>query len=463
MKKNINRIAFFNFLSVLLLQGISLISAPLFSRLLGTAGYGDLSSFNVWVTMVMTVLSLQSHVTVVNARQDFPEQEQAAYQSSVMSLSLLSFALGSGLLLALSGPISAALNISRLLLALVLVEAFGQFCVNFLSNKFTYEFKADRNMLLSVLIAVANLGVSLLLVLNMPAQQRYFGRILGNVLVYGVVGLAGCLWILRRGKRRYSPRYWKFCLVIGVPLIFQNLAYSVLGSSDVLMLKQIAGATQSGIYSYAFTLAGVMYTLYSALNTSWVPFFFDDMKQNRREDVVRRGRNYLELYTVLSMGFVLLVREVFRVYADADFWPGVGLIPLFVANYFGNVLCTFPVNYEILHKKTTVVAAATVTAAVANVALNYFLIHMLGMVGAAVATLLARILQLGIHLWYTHRILGREDYPFAFRDNLLSSAALAGDIGLFSLTPDAWYLRWPLGAVLGLWELRRIWKRRSLL
>jgi len=121
------------------------------------------------------------------------------------------------------------------------------------------------------------------------------------------------------------------------------------------------------------------------------------------------------------------------------------------------------VNYEILHKKTTVVAAATVTAAVANVALNYFLIHMLGMVGAAVATLLARILQLGIHLWYTHRILGREDYPFAFRDNLLSSVALAGAIGLFYLTPDAWYLRWPLGAALGLWELRRIWKRRSLL
>ena len=38
MKKSINRIAFFNFLSILLLQGISLISAPLFSRLLSTDG-----------------------------------------------------------------------------------------------------------------------------------------------------------------------------------------------------------------------------------------------------------------------------------------------------------------------------------------------------------------------------------------------------------------------------------------
>ena len=35
MKKDINRITFFNFLSILLLQGIAMISAPLFSRLLG--------------------------------------------------------------------------------------------------------------------------------------------------------------------------------------------------------------------------------------------------------------------------------------------------------------------------------------------------------------------------------------------------------------------------------------------
>ena len=57
MKKNINRIAFFNFLSMLLLQGISLISSPLFSRLLGTEGYGNLASFSTWAGIAVTVLS----------------------------------------------------------------------------------------------------------------------------------------------------------------------------------------------------------------------------------------------------------------------------------------------------------------------------------------------------------------------------------------------------------------------
>ena len=315
MKKSINRIAFFNFLSVLLLQGISFISAPLFSRLLSTDGYGNLASFSTWAGIAATVLSLQTFVTIANARVEFPEQEQPAYQSASMALSLLSFGIGGALMAALSGPISRGLQIERWMVGLLLLQAFGTFGVNFLSSKFTYEFKADKNMLLSVFMAVASMGVALLFVLNSPRETRYLGRILGNALVYFGVAILGCSWILCKGKKLYSRRYWRFCLVLGVPLVFQNLAYSILGSSDILMLKQMTGASESGIYSLAFTLSGIMFTIFNALNNSWVPFFFDDMKQGRMEQVKSQGAHFLELYTVLSVGFVLLVREVYHLYA----------------------------------------------------------------------------------------------------------------------------------------------------
>ena len=42
MKKQ-NKVAFFNILSTMLLRGISMFTAPLFSRLLGTEGYGVVS------------------------------------------------------------------------------------------------------------------------------------------------------------------------------------------------------------------------------------------------------------------------------------------------------------------------------------------------------------------------------------------------------------------------------------
>lgn len=463
MKKSINRIAFFNFLSIVLLQGISFISSPLFSRLLGTEGYGNLSSFSIWAGVMASVLSIQSNMTIANARVEFSEQEQPAYQSSVMTLSLVSFALGAVLLWLLAGPISAGLKMERWLLMLLMAEAFGAFGVNFLSSKFTYEFKADRNMLLSVFIAVATMGLALVLVLNMPQQQRYLGRILGNALVYGAVGLMGCGWILLKGKTFFCWKYWKFCLMLGYPLVFQNLAYSILGSSDILMLKQMAGASPSGIYSLALNLSGIMFTIYAALNNSWVPFFFDDMKQGRREAVSRQSKNFLELFAVLSMGFVLLVPEVYRVYASPEYWPGIKLIPVFVASYYVNALCTFPVNFELYHKKTGVVSAATISSALFNLALNYGFIRLFGMTGAAVATLLSHCIQFAMHECYSRLVLGKGSYPFALSTWMRCTGMLAAAVAVFYAAPNGWYFRWPLGAALGIWELSRIWKRRSLL
>ena len=468
MKKDINRITFFNFLSILLLQGIAMISAPLFSRLLGTSGYGSLASFTAWSNMACIILSLQSNETIVNARQEYDEQAQPGYQSSIMALSILGFLVGGGILMVFAG----LLKMERLTLLLILMNAFGIFAVNFLSSKFTYEFKADKNMLLSIFMSVANFGVSLLLVLNMPVEQRYYGRMLGGVISYFAVGAVGCIWILAKGRVPYRKDYWRLCLTLGIPLIFQNLAYALLGSSDILMLEQLAGASASGIYSYALTMAGIIFTIFTALNSSWVPFFYDDMKQGRGEAVRSRASHFLALYTVLCAGFILLVREVFCIYADKSFWKGAELIPIFVVSYFVNMLCTFPVNFEILRKKTTVVAASTVAAArgelgvdegLGNLVLNYVLIRAMGMTGAALATLLARVIQLAMHEWYTRCVLGKKDYPFPPLPGLKCTAALAVVFVLFYVLKDVWLLRWGLGAAIGLWELKRIRQRKGLM
>ena len=63
MKKQ-NKVAFYNFLSVVLLRGLSLFTAPLFSRMLGTENYGVVSLYTIWVTAVSIVFSLQVQGTL---------------------------------------------------------------------------------------------------------------------------------------------------------------------------------------------------------------------------------------------------------------------------------------------------------------------------------------------------------------------------------------------------------------
>lgn len=461
MKKR-NKVAFFNILSTVLLRGISLFTAPVISRMLGTEGYGVVSIYTIWMGVASIVFSLQLHGTLVNARVEYSEDQQYKYQSSIMSLSLLVFAFCGGLVALFLPQISASLKLGKILVLLLIFHAFGNFATHFLNNIFTYEYKADKNMIMTVSITVITLVLSMLLILVFPKEINYYGRILGMSLPYGILGVIICVYILARGRTFYNREYWHLALTLAIPVVFYSLSDIILGHCDRVMLQHMMDESMVGRYSMAFNFGGIMLTIFTALNNSWVPFFFDDFKAGRTDHVRDQAKNFLELFTVLCVGFNLLSVEVYHVFAGRDFWTGTPLIPVFVSSYFLNFLCTFPVNYEYYHKKTKIVAIVTITASVVNIALNYLLIRQIGMMGAALATAISHGLQLIMHYSYVRYVLRRGEYPFGIRLWAKYVLVYFAFVAFVYLTDDLWLVRWGVGAVIGLWELWRIKKRKVL-
>lgn len=462
MKKS-NSVAFFNILSVVLLNGISILTAPLFSRLLGDSGYGVFKIYNIWVGVAAILLTLQTHGTIVNARVEFPEDQQRKYHSSVMGLSVLFFGICSLLIAIFIDPVSRFLQLEPVLVGLMLLQAFGTFCINFLNTRNTYEYRAGKNMALSLTVSLTTIVLSLLLVLNMPQEIRYYGRIIAVAGTYGVIGIPVCLMILLKGKRVYDREFWRFCIVLAIPAVFHNLSDLILGQSDQVMLRHFTDTATVGHYSYAWNFSNILFVLFGALNRTWCPFFFDEMKEGRRDAMLTKSKNFLELFTILACGFILLAPEVYHVYADRSFWPSTDVIPLFIISYFLNFLCTFPVNFEYYHRQTKVVAAVTIFSSLLNVVLNYFLIQSMGMMGAALATAISHGVQLLLHHLYCAFMLGRGDYPFPARFWWIYPICFGIVVAVVYLTGSLWLPRWAFGAVLGIWELLRIRKRRVLL
>ena len=463
MKKQ-NRVVFLNILSTVLLRGISIFTAPLFGSLLGDANYGVVSIYMVWVGVVQIAFTMQTQSTLVNARNEYPEERQKQYQSSVMTLSACSYLCFSLLTLLLIGPLSGLLKVEPVLIGLILFHGFGGFCILYINSKFTYEFKAGLNCLVSVAVPVITLILSLILVMGLPPEVNYYGRIFALAIPNGLIGLGFCVYILRSGRTFYNREFWHFCLSISLPLVFYNLSDLVLGQSAGVMLQQMLSAAVVGQYSMAYNFGAILFTIFAALNNSWCPFFFEDMKQGRTDSLKSQAKHFLELFTVLSLGFILLSRDVYHGYlfASPEFWRGTGLIPVFAASYFFNFLCTFPVNFEYYHKKTKAVAIITVGSSVVNIGLNYVLIRLVGMSGAAIATAASHGLQLLAHYLYCRYGIGGKAYPFPVKMWLGYLAAFAAGLVLVLLTSDVWWLRWGLGAMIGIWELVRIFKRKSL-
>lgn len=462
MKKQ-NRVTFFNILSTMLLRGISLFTAPLFSRLLGPSGYGVVSLYTVWVGVAAIAFTLQTHGTLVNARVEYPQEQQNAYQSSVMTLSLLFYLVCSAVVIAFLPQVSRMLKLPWVLVLLILFHAFGSFCLNFLNSKFTYEFKADKNMYVSVGLTLTTVVLSVILILLMPDSINYYGRILALSLTYGILGITVCSYVLAKGKTFYNREYWTLSLTLALPVVFYSLSDLLLGQCDRVMLQWMMDTDMVGQYSLAYNFGGIMFTIFGALNNSWVPFYFDDMKQQRREAMHRQAGNFLELFTVLSVGFILLAPEVYHIFAGRKFWSGTNLIPIFVSSYYLNFLCTFPVNYEYYYKKTKAVAIITVGTSLLNLGLNYVLIGAMGVSGAALATAISHGVQFTCHYVYTRYWMKKGDYPFGIRLWAKYALCYFAMAALVLLTGQMGIARWALGAAIGLWELWRIRQRKVLL
>lgn len=73
-QKSVNKITFYNILSTVLLQGISLFTAPYFSRVLGNSNYGVVSIYTTWATLLSTVFGLQTQSTIAVSKNEFQEK-----------------------------------------------------------------------------------------------------------------------------------------------------------------------------------------------------------------------------------------------------------------------------------------------------------------------------------------------------------------------------------------------------
>ncbi len=460
-RKRDNKVIALNLLSTLILQGLTFFSAPIFSEILGPNNYGIASVYNTWVIILSTVFTLQAGGAVAIARSRFPLDRQKDYQSSALTLAGVAYLSFSVLTVLVLFPLAKKLNLSMLMVVFALLQGFGYYCVNFLNGIYTYEFKPGKNLLFSSLTAAGCVALSLVFVYLMPPENNHWGRIAGQSIVYTIMGAIVCIIVFRNGNTYVDKKLWAFTLPVTIPTIFHSLAHLALNQSDRLMLQQMISNSSVGIYTLAATFAGVIHSLWSGFNNSWVAVYYENTRLEKIDQIRRQEKNYLELFTILTCGFVLLTPEVFHWFAGEEYWSGTDLIPLFALGYYFVFLYSFPVNYEFYHMKTKTIAVATIVTAVFNIALNYVLIRLIGIAGAVIATAAAHFAQFLFHYIAAKRI-GRSDFPFKFMDFVPGLVAVVAISVLAWFLGDHWLPRWGLGACLGIYLLLKMWKRKSI-
>ena len=465
-KKNfnssVNTVAFFNILGPVLLNGINFFTISIFTRLLGTDNYGLYTIYYTWVNTFTIIISLQVMGTIGVANVKLPEEKREQYYSSILSIVLIMFCIVSAGCMLGMPLLVKYMGISRQMIILMLFHAVGMAFVNFATMRYTYEKKAHLTFSISMVVALFGIALSLILLKSdIFTKHMYYGRSYGAALPYIILGFVILVVFMGKGRTFYRKEYWAFCLPLCLPMVFHGLSQLALAQADKVMLKSMMNDSVTGIYSFTYTFANVTNIIYNAFNNTWVPFYYEDVKAGNLESIHKRSKNYIFIFTALSIGFVLLAPDVVKIFAGKDFWSGISMIPIFVIANYMIFLYSFPVNYEFYHQKSIHIAIGTTGAAVVNCILNFILIPRMGMSGAAYATVISYLA-----LWIFHHLVSkyviRENYHYALKTFLPGVCVLALVSIMVEEMQDMIVIRWIMAVIVGIITLRHLWKTKSI-
>jgi O-antigen/teichoic acid export membrane protein len=379
-------------ISSLLARGFSLITVPIYTRILSPADYGalDLLSYTAMLIVLIIGLALDQAISRFYIDEK-DESEKKRMASTVLIYNIFVFAL----LIPIVAPLASWLahgwlvdQVDKETVILVFVYIWANAIFYIACNQLKYLF-------LSKLFALCNIGntvlcVVLSLVFVVYFRLGVFGLFLGQVIGAGCFALLSIYYARESYALTFQWGSLKRMLVYSLPLVPGTLSFYLMQYVDRYAINTVMGLHEVGLYGIGARLASLVNLFLMGFQGAWFPIV---MKNFREKDAAERFRvvfNYY-LFTVLAilLGLSLFGREILMVLTTKTFSQGFVVVPLLVlAAILASIGQYFTYGIQIA-LKSHYTLFLNIAALVINVVLNYILIPRLGIIGAALATVLS--------------------------------------------------------------------------
>jgi len=451
-----------NYLSVGVASGVlAVVGVALFTRLLDQAAYGTFALFASTASIAGVFLELNFRGAVSRYYLEHTDDFRDFLRTTL--LVLLGVAAAALVILVWLGrPIADALALPRPLFVAAIVAALVTIPWNLAWKYLTARKQSGRYGRLKLLRDALTIAAGVVGVLWWQGD-RGWGRIIGTTAMLTAAGLVVLIWLLRESRGgRYEHRHLRYGLLFGIPLIPHALSGQLLVHFDRLVINDLLGASVTGLYAFAYDVSSAMNMVVIATTQALMPYFVELRHDEDHPMLERLTQRSSTIVVGAAVLIILASEEVGRLLGSAAYQDAIPVVPPLVLSYVALFFGTVYANYAFYRRATWIISGATLTAAAANVALNYALIPRYGYGIAAYTTLGAYLLLLGLHWGVARFVLREQTVPLRPMLWLFAGAAAVavlhlGSMALLPYLPRLIFLKLPLAAVVG-W---RLWQART--
>jgi O-antigen/teichoic acid export membrane protein len=406
-------------LAGLLEKGVAFFLLPLYTHYLTPADYGAVELFIVLLT-IMDIVVQQGLVSAVFKRIAFDKGENEIEDYRTVMGTAIIYVLGTGLLVGIAMIVFAG-QLSPLLfdqpgydflMAVGALTLITRVVEKILIVPLRSAQRYTTCAAISFVIFCSKLTGNLVFLVHFDAgfASLLYGQCAGAVVGIIAAAIAARKYVSFRFDRAELRVLTKF----GHPLIFSAIGLLVLNSTDRVLLKYFGENTLVGLYSIASKLGfAVDAFLLGPFRSTWPTVYY----KIAREDGAHATFGLFAL-RFFGLGLVAtLAAHWFAPYAlwiltTPAYYPAASAVGLIVASVFLYTLNDILKVGMNITARTHLLPIRVVLAGVVNVVFGFLLIPVWGIVGAALATIVAYAFMDWFTIWAC-RDFYRIDYDWA--------------------------------------------------
>lgn len=399
------RASFWFLICSFLQKGISSITTPIFTRLLTTEEYGQYGAFNSWLGIITIFVTLNLFYGVYTQGLVKYEEERAVYSSSLQGLTLTLCLAWTAVYMLFRGFWNRLLSLTtvQVLAMLVMIWATAAFSFWAAEQRVTYSYR--RLVVLTLLVSVAKPAVGIFFVIH--AQDKVTARILGLALVE-LVAYTGLFFVqMARGRVFYSGKFWRYAVLFNLPLVPHYLSQTVLSSADRIMIRDMVGKSEAGIYNLAYQISLLMTLFNTALSQTLSPWIYQKIKAGRAKDVSQVAFMAMGLIACANLFLMLLAPEAVAIFAPKAYYNAIYVIPPVSMSVFFMFSYDLFAKFEFYFEKTAFIMVASVAGALLNLVTNYIFIRKYSYYAAGYTTLFCYLIYAAGHYLMMNRVCDR--------------------------------------------------------
>ena len=417
----------------ILVRSISLILVPFYTRVLVPEDYGIVDLLAVATSFIAVTVALEIAQAVARFFPDTDDENQRiGYASTSLWFSVTAYTLFLAVSLLLADPFSAWLlgtedRVAIFRVAMAATWLTGIFYL--VQSQLRYSLRPRRYVVSSVIFSLTSLATTVLfvLVLDQGVIGVFYGQVVG-----GAIGLAVALRSARDVYRlAFDRAKLGEMLRFSIPLIPSSIGVMVGLYIDRLAINELMTLGDVGLFGVGYRLSSLTALLMVGFVSALTPLVYAHYRDpGTPGEVARIFRIFMALALIVCLALALFARDVLTVVTTPEYVPGAIVVPLLAPALLLSSMYIFAPGLGIL-KRTATISAINIGAAVLNTVLNFALIPMLGIAGAATATLLSSATAFGASMVTSQRL-----YPVPHDWPRLGLAVL-GVLVLFLVGRDA--------------------------